>query len=108
MQLQNTIITIYVIHPDLLLPGDTPSPSARGVSGLHLQHCLEHVLRGLSQEAYLGIGVEPVQVRGLRRQVLIHIGTVADVVRVGRGLEPRGIHQLVLQLEVWEDYKWQN
>ena len=83
----------------LFFPGGTSACSSSGVSGLHLKHSAEHVLRGGSQKANLGIGMEAIEIGALRRKALINIGTVSLVVQVGGSLEARGIYQIMVQLE---------
>ncbi len=86
-------------HTHLLLSSDnSPSTSPR-VSGLHLQDRPEQALRSGCKESDLGIGMEAVEIGAFRRQAVVNVAVVAQVVGAGGLGEARGIDQLTVQLK---------
>jgi len=72
--------------------------SSACISRLHLEHGTEEVLGRRRQKLDLGVRVQAVQVRTLRRQNLVDEGVVAQVVAVRRNWKSRSKVQLAVHL----------
>ena len=64
---------------NFFLPGISGIPAGPRVPGGEVQYGPEQVVGGWSQEVYLGVGVQPVQVRRLWRQRVVDVLVVPCV-----------------------------
>ena len=83
---------------DFLPAVPTTLPGSR-FSRLHLQQHTEQRLGRLCKKLDLGIGMQAVQIRGLRGQGLVYVLVVALVVGVGRHREAGGQVELAVKLK---------
>ena len=67
----------YPVNVDYVQPGGGRSPAGAALSRLELEDGPEELLGGGGEEADLGVGVQPVQHRRLRRQVVGDVAVVA-------------------------------
>ena len=82
-----------------LLSTDSTSGASARVSGLHLKHRPEQVIRQCGQKVDFSVGMQTVQIGRFCRQNLVDVGVVALVVRIGRDGESRSQEQLTIKLK---------